>query len=51
MTEILRDCLGWANIVDLGDISAARGTEAYLLVWLRLWGALKTADFNIHIAR
>jgi len=42
---------GWKNVVDLGDITAARGTEAYLLLWLRLWGALQTADFNIHIAR
>lgn len=29
---------GWpaADILDLGDISAARGTEMYLLLWLRL---------------
>jgi len=50
VAEILRS-FGWKNVVDLGDITAARGTEAYLLLWLRLWGALQTADFNIHIAR
>jgi 8-hydroxy-5-deazaflavin:NADPH oxidoreductase len=45
--------LGWADeaIIDLGDISAARATEAYLLLWLRLMGALGTADFNIKVAR
>jgi 8-hydroxy-5-deazaflavin:NADPH oxidoreductase len=50
VTEILRS-FGWKNIVDLGDITAARGTEAYLLLWLRLWGALQTADFNIKVVR
>jgi predicted dinucleotide-binding enzyme len=32
---------GWPpeSILDLGDISAARGTEMYLALWLRLWGA------------
>lgn len=43
--------LGWSRIHDLGDISAARGTEAYLLLWLRLWGALKTPDLNVRIVR
>jgi hypothetical protein len=38
-------------VIDLGDITAARATEAYLLLWLHLWGVLHTADFNIHIVR
>lgn len=42
---------GWKQIVDLGDITAARGTESYLLLWLRLWGALGTADFNVRVVR
>jgi predicted dinucleotide-binding enzyme len=44
---------GWpeASIIDLGDISASRGTEGYLPLWLRLMGALGTADFNIEIVR
>jgi predicted dinucleotide-binding enzyme len=42
---------GWKSVIDLGDISAARGTEAYLLLWLRLYGALKTADFNVRVVR
>ena len=32
-------------------VTAARGTEAYLLLWLRLWGALKTGDINIKVVR
>jgi hypothetical protein len=48
---ILREWFGWKHVVDLGDITTARGTEAYLLFWLQVMGAAKTADFNIHVAR
>ncbi|MCZ4602780.1 NAD(P)-binding domain-containing protein [Streptomyces sp. Lzd4kr] len=43
---------GWSEsgVLDLGDITTARGTEMLLPVWLRLWGALGHADFNFHIA-
>jgi predicted dinucleotide-binding enzyme len=43
---------GWPaeHIRDLGDISAARGTEAYLLLWIRLWGHLGTGYFNVRVA-
>lgn len=51
VTEILRGWFGWKSVVDLGDISTARGTESYLPLWLRLWGALGTADFNVKIVR
>ncbi len=50
VTALLKQ-FGWARIHDLGDISGARGTEAYLLLWLRLWGTLKTPDFNVRIVR
>ncbi len=43
--------LGWTRVHDLGPIVAARGMEAYLLFWLTLMGALKTADFNVRIVR
>lgn len=51
VAEILRGWLGWKNVVDLGDITTARGTEHYLPLWVRLWGALGTADFNIKVVR
>lgn len=52
VVELLGE-LGWPpeRVIDLGDISAARGTEMYLPLWLRLMGALGTARFNIAIAR
>jgi len=51
VTEILRGWFGWKRVVDLGDITTARGTEGYLLLWIRMWGALQTADFNIKIVK
>lgn len=51
VAEILRGWFGWKRVIDLGDISTARGTESYLPLWMRLWRVLGTADFNIHIVR
>jgi 8-hydroxy-5-deazaflavin:NADPH oxidoreductase len=44
---------GWPaeRINDLGDITAARGTEMYLPLWLRLVGLTGSANFNIRIVR
>jgi predicted dinucleotide-binding enzyme len=42
---------GHRDVIDLGDITTARGTEMLLPVWLRLWGALGTAEFNFKIVR
>jgi len=50
VVRLLND-FGWKNVNDVGDITAARATEAYLHLWLRLYGALQTADFNVHVAR
>ena len=47
---LLRE-FGWKGIVDLGDVTAARGMENYLLLWLRLWDVHGTPDFNIRIVR
>jgi len=48
--ELLQE-FGWApeQIIDLGGIAAARGTEMYLPLWLCLMGSLGTADFNIQV--
>ena len=40
VTEWLKGWFGWKEVLDLGDITGARGTEMYLPIWLRLWGAL-----------
>jgi 8-hydroxy-5-deazaflavin:NADPH oxidoreductase len=48
VTEFLRS-FGWTDIIDLGDISTARGTEMLLPIWLRLFGALQKPIFNFKI--
>jgi 8-hydroxy-5-deazaflavin:NADPH oxidoreductase len=44
---------GWRGeqIIDLGGIRAARGTEMYLPLWLSLFGALGSGDFNVAVVR
>lgn len=48
--ELLKS-FGWQEVIDLGDISTARGTEMFLPLWVRLWKALGTTDFNIQIVK
>ncbi len=50
--EIL-ESFGWAekNILDLGDITKARGTEMYLPLWLSIYGATNNGAFNIKVVR
>ncbi len=50
VTDILAQ-LGHQDVIDLGGIETARGTEMYLPLWLRLMGALGTVDFNVHVVR
>jgi predicted dinucleotide-binding enzyme len=47
----LKDWFGWKEIIDLGDITTARGTEMVLPLWIRLMGALGTPFFNYRIVR
>ncbi|MFA6403018.1 MAG: NAD(P)-binding domain-containing protein [Salinivirgaceae bacterium] len=48
--ELLKS-FGWLekNILDLGDITKARGTEMYLPLWLSIYGATNNGAFNIKI--
>jgi hypothetical protein len=50
VVELLRS-MGWRDeeIVDLGDITTARGTEMYLPLWVRLYGAKGTGAFNVKL--
>jgi 8-hydroxy-5-deazaflavin:NADPH oxidoreductase len=50
VVEILH-AFGWKDPIDLGDMTAARGLEMVLPVWVRLMGTLHTRSFNFKIAR
>jgi 8-hydroxy-5-deazaflavin:NADPH oxidoreductase len=45
--------IGWGKtqIIDLGDLTGARATEAYGALWLRLIDVIKTPIFNIALQR
>jgi predicted dinucleotide-binding enzyme len=50
VAELLRS-FGWRDVVDLGDLTAARGMEAYVLFWLGLYGAAGSPLVNTKIVR
>jgi predicted dinucleotide-binding enzyme len=50
-TAELLASFGWNDIIDLGDITTARGTEMYLALWVRLFAATGTPMLNAHIVR
>jgi len=49
--SILKDWFGWKSVIDLGDITTARGVEMLLPIWVTLMGKLQTPAFNFKIAR
>ena len=50
VTELLYS-FGWNEVIDLGDITTARGTEQLLPIWIRLMGSLNTPMFNFRIVK
>ena len=50
--ELLRS-FGWKdrNILDLGDVTTARGPEGIMPLWLRVFGAFGDGVFNLHWVR
>ncbi len=51
VTMILMEWFRWESVIDLGDISNARGMEMALPLWLSLQKKLGTNIFNFKIAR
>lgn len=49
VVRILRDWFGWRKIIDLGDITTARGVEMYVLLWHNLRNAVSSQRFNIKV--
>lgn len=50
VTEVLRS-FGWKTVIDLGDITTARGTEMLMPFWMRMMGVFGTPHFNYRIVR
>jgi hypothetical protein len=49
--ELMKSWFGWKNIIDLGDITTARGPEMLLAIWVRLMGVLKNPMFNFKVVQ
>jgi predicted dinucleotide-binding enzyme len=51
VTGWLSEWFGWktGNIVDLGDITGARGMEMWMPLWLRLFGKFGHPHFNLQL--
>jgi len=47
----LLTALGHHDVIDVGDITTARGTEALMLAWIRLMGPIESPYFTWKIAR
>jgi 8-hydroxy-5-deazaflavin:NADPH oxidoreductase len=43
--------LGWADVFDLGDLTAARGLEMFITLWVRMYVQLGRPNFNIKVIR
>lgn len=51
VTSILKEGFGWRDVIDLGGLAQARGTEMYLPLWVRLFGKLQTPMFSVKVVR
>ena len=47
----LLETFGWKDVIDLGDITTARGTEMMLPIWARVWGATGNPMFTFKVVR
>ncbi len=51
VVKLLKEGFLWSDVLDLGDITTARGTEMYLALWLRTWSNVQTPLFNLKVVR
>jgi predicted dinucleotide-binding enzyme len=43
--------LGWVDVIEFPTLDGARGLEMWLPLWVRLMGAVGTAEFNLRLVR
>jgi len=51
VVRFLGEQFGWRDVIDLGGIAMSRGTEMYLPLWVRLYGALQNPMFSVKVVR
>jgi predicted dinucleotide-binding enzyme len=50
VAELLKS-FGWKDVLDLGDVAAARAAEMHMAMWLHMWRATGTGMVNVKIVR
>jgi Predicted dinucleotide-binding enzymes len=50
VTDVLKS-MGWRDIIDIGDITKSRGTEALMHLWMNLYGIFGNPHFGWKIVR
>lgn len=50
VTQLLTE-LGWQDVLDLGDVTTARGVEAYFALWSRLVDATGNVQVTVKVHR
>jgi predicted dinucleotide-binding enzyme len=51
VTALLKDGFGWKTVIDLGDISTARGVEMMLPLWVSLMSKVGSPLFNFKLVK
>ena len=49
--HLFGEWFGWRDIIDVGDITTARGTEALLALWVRLFMKFGSPNFQFKVVR
>jgi len=49
--KALLESMGWKDILDLGDLTSARGMEGILPIWVRLFGTLGSPMIQFKVIR
>ena len=49
--HLFGEWFGWRDIIDVGDITPARGTEALLALWVRLFMKFGSPNFQFKVVR
>ncbi len=51
VAALLKQWFGWKSVIDLGDITSARGVEMILPLWIQLMGIMKSPRFNFKVVQ
>ncbi len=51
LSALLTEWFGWRDILDIGDLTGARATEALLPLWVRLYMQFGTANIQFKVVR